>query len=402
MIGIFSAIALWEAIMTVARKMLGYMENASWIRKMFEEGARLKSIYGNDKVYDFSLGNPDIPPPPKVLDTMSTLPSVMFHGYMPNAGYPEVRELIAKHISGIYGVPLETEDIIMSCGAGAGINVVLKSILDPGDEVIAISPYFMEYRFYVENHGGILVSVPSDDDFLPSIKGISKAINDRTKAIIINSPNNPTGRVYSESILRKLKELLDEHPKVIVISDEPYRAIVYEGIVVPSVLSIIPNSVVVTSASKELSLAGERIGYIAVSPHINQKKELEGTLILATRILGFVNAPALMQKVLAGCMGERVDVSVYKRRRDVMRSIFDKIGLDYAPPEGAFYLFVKSPIEDDLAFCNALVAERILAVPGRGFGRGGYVRFAYCVDEAIIEASAPGIERAVEAARKAS
>jgi aspartate aminotransferase len=402
MIGIFSAIALWEAIMTVARKMLGYMENASWVRKMFEEGARLKSIYGNDKVYDFSLGNPDIPPPQKVLDTMSTLPFVMFHGYMPNAGYPEVRELVAKHISGIYRVPLEKEDIIMSCGAGAGLNVVLKSILDPADEVITISPYFVEYGFYVENHGGILVSVPSDDDFLPSIKGISKAINDRTKAIIINSPNNPTGRVYPESILRKLKELLDDHPKVIAISDEPYRTIVYDDIAVPSVLGIIPNSVIVTSASKELSLAGERIGYIAVSPHINQKTELEGTLILATRILGFVNAPALMQKVLAGCMGERVDVSVYKRRRDVMRSIFDKIGLGYAPPEGAFYLFVKSPIEDDLAFCNALVAERILAVPGRGFGRGGYVRFAYCIDEAIIEASAPGIERAVEAARKAS
>jgi len=382
--------------MTVARKMLGYMENASWIRKMFEEGARLKSIHGKDRVYDFSLGNPDVPPPKKVLDTMTALPPAMFHGYMPNAGYPEVRELVAGHVSDIYKVTLKAEDIIMSCGAGAGLNVVLKSILDPGDEVLAISPYFVEYKFYVENHGGILVSIPSDEAFLPSIEALSRAMNDRTKAIIINSPNNPTGRVYPEDILKRLKELLDDYPRVIVISDEPYRAIVYDDMAVPSVLGIIPNSVVVTSASKELSLAGDRIGYIAISPHINQKRELEGALILATRILGFVNAPALMQKVLAGCLNERVDVSIYKRRRDVMRSIFDEIGLSYAPPEGAFYLFVRSPIEDDLAFCNALVAERILAVPGRGFGRGGYVRFAYCVDESIIEAAAPGIKRAVE------
>jgi aspartate aminotransferase len=396
MIGIFSAIALLEAAMTVARKMLGYMENASWIRKMFEEGARLKSIHGNDRVYDFSLGNPDVPPPKKVLDTMAALPPAMFHGYMPNAGYPEVRELVAGHVSDIYKVTLKAEDIIMSCGAGAGLNVVLKSIIDPGDEVLVISPYFVEYGFYVENHGGILVSIPSDEAFLPSIEALSRAMNDRTKAIIINSPNNPTGRVYPEGILRRLKSLLDDYPRVIVISDEPYRAIVYDDMAVPSVLGIIPNSVVVTSASKELSLAGDRIGYIAISPHINQKRELEGALILATRILGFVNAPALMQKVLAGCLNERVDVSIYKRRRDIMRSIFDEIGLSYARPEGAFYLFVKSPIEDDLGFCNALVAERILAVPGRGFGRGGYVRFAYCVDESIIEAAAPGIKRAVE------
>jgi aspartate aminotransferase len=396
MIGIFSAIALQEDVMTVAQKMLGYMENASWIRKMFEEGPRLKSIYGSDQVYDFSLGNPDIPPPRKVLDTMAALPPAMFHGYMPNAGYPEVRELVAGHVSDIYKVTLKAEDIIMSCGAGAGLNVVLKSILDPGDEVLVISPYFVEYGFYVENHGGTLVSIPSDDAFLPSIEALSKAMNDRTKAIIINSPNNPTGRVYPEDILRRLKSLLDDYPRVIVISDEPYRAIVYDDMAVPSVLGIIPNSVVVTSASKELSLAGDRIGYIAISPLINQKRELEGALILATRILGFVNAPALMQKVLAGCLNERVDISIYKRRRDVMRSIFDEIGLSYAPPEGAFYLFVRSPIEDDLAFCNALVTERILAVPGRGFGRGGYVRFTYCVDESIIEAAAPGIKRAVE------
>jgi aspartate aminotransferase len=387
-----------EDAMAVARKMFHYMENASWIRKMFEEGARLKSIHGVDQVYDFSLGNPDIPPPRKVLETMATLPPVMFHGYMPNPGYPEVREAVAAYASGIYDVPLKAEDIVMTCGAGAGLNVVLKSILDPGDEVIAISPYFVEYGFYVENHGGTLVSVPSGHDFLPSAEAISKAVNSRTKAIILNSPNNPTGRVYPEGTLRSIAAMLEAHPGIAVISDEPYRAIVYDDIQVPSVLDIIPDSIVVTSASKELSLAGERIGYIALSPVLRQKKEIAGALVLATRILGFVNAPALMQKVLAECLNERVDVSVYKRRRDLMRSIFDEVGIGYALPEGAFYLFVKSP-GDDLAFCNALVNERVLAVPGRGFGHQGYVRFAYCVDEAIIQASAPGIKKAVESLR---
>lgn len=385
--------------MAVSRQMLSYMENASWIRRMFEEGARLKAIHGADSVYDFSLGNPDVPPPPKVIETMSSLPSSMFHGYMPNAGYPDARTQIADYCSELYGVPLTADDITMSCGAGAGLNVVLKAILDPGDEVIVIAPYFVEYGFYVQNHGGILVSVSSDDQFLPSMEAISRALNRRTKAIIINTPNNPTGRVYSEKILQGIGALLKEYPRVVVISDEPYRAIVYDGIAVPSVLKNISNSIVVTSSSKELSLAGERIGYIAVSPELSEKQEIAGALILATRILGFVNAPALMQKVLAACLNERVDVSIYKRRRDAMRSIFDQAGLGYALPEGAFYLFVESPVEDDLAFCNALVSERVLAVPGRGFGKQGYVRFAYCVDESIITAAAPGIKKAVETFR---
>jgi len=382
--------------MAVSRQMLGYMENASWIRKMFEEGARLKAIHGADKVYDFSLGNPDVPPPPKVIEVMSSLPSAMFHGYMPNAGYPEARMQIADHCSELYGVPLSADDITMSCGAGAGLNVVLKAILDPGDEVIVIAPYFVEYGFYVSNHGGILVSVSSDDEFLPSMEAISRALNKRTKAIIINSPNNPTGRVYSEKILQGIDTLLKEYPRVVAISDEPYRAIVYDGIAVPSVLKHISNSIVVTSSSKELSLAGERIGYVAISPYLREKQEIAGAVILATRILGFVNAPALMQKVLAACLDERVDISIYKKRRDAMRSIFDQAGLSYALPEGAFYLFVKSPVEDDLAFCNALVNERVLAVPGRGFGKQGYVRFAYCVEESIIRAAAPGINKAAE------
>jgi aspartate aminotransferase len=382
--------------MSVSAKMLQFMENASWIRKMFEEGARLKSIHGPDNVFDFSLGNPDIPPPGHALESMATQARTMFHGYMANAGYADVRSSIAVHLSGMYEVPLTGDDIIMSCGAGGGLNVVLKAILDPGDEVLVLAPYFVEYGFYADNHGGKIVVAQCDDQFLPNMDKIAEKITPRTKAIIINTPNNPTGRVYPESILRGIGELIKKHPHVVVISDEPYRAIVYDKREVPSVLKHIPNSVVVTSASKVLSLAGERIGYIALSPVLAQKKEIIGAMILATRILGFVNAPALMQKVLADCLDERVDVEIYRRRRDVMKAIFDDAGLRYASPDGAFYLFVQSPVEDETIFCNALVDERVLAVPGRGFGCPGYVRFAYCVDEGIIKGAAPGIKKAVE------
>lgn len=276
------------------------------------------------------------------------------------------------------------------------MNVVLKALLNPGDEVIALAPYFVEYGFYADNHGGKLVVANCGADFLPDMQAIAGSITPRTKAIIINSPNNPTGRVYPEGVLQALGNLLKNHSDVTVISDEPYRAIVYDNRAVPSVLRHIPNSVVVTSASKELSLAGERIGYIAVNPGINQKNELTNAMILATRILGFVNAPALMQKVLAECLNDRVDVQIYRARRDVMCEVFDRAGLAYAPPEGAFYLFVKSPLQDEVAFCNLLLEERVLAVPGRGFGWPGWARFTYCVDESIIAAAGPGIVRAVE------
>jgi aspartate aminotransferase len=382
--------------MAVSAKMLQYMENASWIRKMFEEGARLKSIHGHDNVFDFSLGNPDIPPPGHALERMSALARTMFHGYMANAGYQDVRSSIAAHVSKVYEVPLTGDDIIMSCGAGGGLNVVLKAILDPGDEVIALAPYFVEYGFYVDNSGGKLVVAKCDKHFLPDMGKIAEKMTSRTKAIIINTPNNPTGRVYPESVLKGIGELLKKYPDVVVISDEPYRAIVYDNRNVPSVLKHIPNSVVVTSASKELSLAGERIGYIVVNPLLSHQQEAVNAMILATRILGFVNAPALMQKVLAECLNDRVDVEIYRKRRDVMMAVFDEAGLQYSPPEGAFYLFVKSPIEDEIAFCNTLVNECVLAVPGRGFGWPGYVRFTYCVDEAIIKGSAPGIKKAVE------
>jgi aspartate aminotransferase len=365
---------------------------------MFEEGTRLKSLHGAENVFDFSLGNPDVPPPENVLAMMSELSKSMNHGYMPNAGFPDARAEIAGYASRLYEVPLSADDIIMSCGAGGGINVVLKAITNPSDEIIAISPYFVEYGFYVENHGGVLVKAPCGPDFLPSIENIQKAITRRTKAIIVNSPNNPSGRVYPEEVFTDLSRLLKNRPRIVVISDEPYRKLVYDGRQVPSVLKLVPNSVVVTSASKELSLAGQRIGYIAVGGGIKDKPNFIGALVLATRILGFVNAPAVMQKVYAAGLksGESVDVSLYKRRRDLFTEILDSAGLTYVPPEGAFYLFVKSPLEDDVAFCTELLKENILAVPGKGFGYPGYVRFTYCVGEASIRGCAPGLKRVME------
>jgi aspartate aminotransferase len=382
-----------EVLMIVAEKMVRYMENSSWIRKMFEEGSRLKAIHGAGNVFDFSLGNPDVPPPGIVLRKMSELSLSMNHGYMANAGYADVRTALAGYASRLYGVQLSADDIVMSCGAGGGLNAVLKAITNPGDEVMAISPYFVEYGFYVENHGGTLVVAPSGPDFLPSLENIRKAMSSRTRAIIINSPNNPTGRVYPREVLTELAGLLKDRPDVLVISDEPYRRLVYDNRPVPSVLKEIPSSVAVTSASKELSLAGERIGYIAAGPGLQDKPRFMGALTLATRILGFVNAPALMQQVYAACLGESVDISQYEKRRDLFTDILDSAGLAYVPPEGAFYLFVKSPLEDDVAFCSALLEENILAVPGRGFGWPGYVRFAYCVSIESIKGCAPGLKR---------
>jgi aspartate aminotransferase len=279
----------------------------------------------------------------------------------------------------------------MTCGAGGAMNVVLRSILNKGDEVIVLAPYFVEYGFYAENFGGRLVVVRCGDDFMPEPNNIRKAITTRTKAIIINSPNNPTGRIYPQAVFDDLKAILKEYPQILLISDEPYRRIVFDGAKLPSILATVPNSVIVTSASKDLSLPGQRIGYIAVNPALDGKSDLMSALIMANRILGFVNAPAIMQMVMAECIDMNVHVENYQKRRDLITGVMDGAGLTYAKPEGAFYLFVKSPIEDDVAFCRALTEERILAVPGTGFGWPGYVRFAYCTSENSIKGMAPGL-----------
>jgi aspartate aminotransferase len=385
--------------MFVSVQMKGYSEKSSWIRKMFEEGASLKKEFGADNVYDFSLGNPDVPPREEVLISIERFAREMSHGYMHNAGYPQVRQCIAEFVSREYDVKITGDEIVMTCGAGGAMNVVLRSILNQGDEVIALAPYFVEYGFYAENFGGKLVVVRCGDDFMPDINNIRRSISDKTKAIIINSPNNPTGRIYPQTVFDDLKGLLEEHPHILLISDEPYRRIVYDNVKLPSVLATVTNSVIVTSASKDLSLPGQRVGYIAVNPSITGKTDLMSAFIMANRILGFVNAPAIMQLVMAECIDMNIHIENYQKRRDLITGVMDDAGLAYAKPEGAFYLFVKSPVADDVAFCRALTGERILAVPGTGFGWPGYVRFAYCTSVNAISGMAPGLKRVVQKLR---
>lgn len=389
--------------MAVSKKMVAFAERSSWIRKMFEEGAKLKARFGDDSVFDFSLGNPDLPPPPEFSRTLSGLadneaPGV--HAYMPNGGYPFVREAVAGRISAEQGVTLTQEEMLMTCGAAGGLNVVLKALLDPGDEVIILAPFFVEYNFYVDNHGGVTRIVPTDSEFNLDLAAIEAAITDKTKAVLINSPNNPTGQIYPAAALATLGRLLAEVGKksgrvIYLLSDEPYRKIVFDDHEVPSIFLAYANSIVVSSYSKDLSLPGERIGYIAVHPGIVGKQELLGALTLANRILGFVNAPALMQRVVAELQGVSVDCSIYTRRRELFCRILTEAGYDFVPPKGAFYIFPKSPIADDVEFVSILQEQKILAVPGRGFGAPGYFRLAFCVEDAVIERSADAFRTAM-------
>jgi len=393
--------------MTVAKKMQAFAEKSSWIRKMFEEGAKMKAEFGAENVFDFSLGNPDVPPPAKfaeVLQELAANEKPGIHGYMPNGGFPFVRESLAKRLSAEQEVPLSQGDILMTCGAAGGLNVVMKSLLDPGDEVIILSPFFVEYHFYVDNHGGVTTVVATDEEFNPDLDAIEAALTEKTKAVLINSPNNPTGQVYSASSLQALGQLLEKAGKkccrnIYLISDEPYRKIVYDDIEVPSVMAASTNAIVVSSYSKDLSLPGERIGYIAVHPEMKEKVPLLDAMTLANRILGFVNAPALMQRVVARLQDVSVDSSIYASRRKVFCDILDEAGLEYVRPKGAFYLFPKTPIADDVEFCRLLAEEKILAVPGRGFGAPGYIRLAFCVDEDVIARSADAFKRVMAKAR---
>ncbi len=389
--------------MTVAQKMSLFAEQSSWIRKMFEEGARMKAEHGADNVFDFSLGNPDVPPPPKfaeVLQDLAEHDQPGAHAYMPNGGYPYVREALAHRLSEEQGVGIDQGDVLMTCGAAGALNVLLKSILDPGDEVIILSPFFVEYKFYVDNHGGVTTVVPTDSEFNLDLEAIEAALTDRTKAVLINSPNNPTGQIYSRDSIRRLGRLLDGFgdrccKTIYLVSDEPYRKIIFDDNEVPSIMEATSNSIVISSYSKDLSLPGERIGYLAVHPDIKDKKSLVDALTLANRILGFVNAPALMQRVVERLQDVSVDTSVYARRREVFCAILDEAGYEYVKPRGAFYLFPKSPIDDDVEFCSILQQEKILAVPGRGFGAPGYFRLAFCVNDGVIERSAGAFQRAM-------
>ncbi|MFN3534595.1 MAG: pyridoxal phosphate-dependent aminotransferase [Desulfatiglandales bacterium] len=393
--------------MAPAIKMQEFLERASWIRKMFEEGARRKKLYGVENVYDFSLGNPNLDPPQRFREVLKDLagnPRPSQHAYMPNAGLPRTRQAVADYLSREHGLRFGMEDIVMTCGAGGALNVIFKALLNPGEKVIFPAPYFVEYNFYVDNHGGIPVSVETDEGFLLDLREIEAAIDHNTKAVLINSPNNPTGRVYPEEQILLLGELLRSKSKefgttIYLVADEPYRKLVYDDISVPSIFRSYQNTILATSFSKDLSIPGERIGYIAISPESEFRETLSATLVLANRILGFVNAPAFMQWVLPDLLDESVDVNVYKRKRDMLAHALKGFGYELHIPEGAFYLFPKSPIEDDVKFVGLLQEENILVVPGSGFGRPGYFRIAYCVDDRTIEGSLPGFKRVIEGIR---
>ncbi len=391
--------------MAVSQKMTSFAQSSSWIRKMFEEGARLKAEFGAENIFDFSLGNPDLPPPPQFQKTLASLaaneaPGV--HAYMPNGGYPFVRDAVAAQLSIEQGITLSRDEMLMTCGAAGGLNVVLKALLDPEDEVIILAPFFVEYKFYVDNHGGVSKVVPTDSEFNLDLDAIASAINEKTKAILINSPNNPTGQIYSAESLAELGKVLGaasekNNSTIYLIADEPYRKIVFDDYEVPSIMLAYKNSIVVSSYSKDLSLPGERIGYIAVHPEIAEKNALLEALTLGNRILGFVNAPALMQRVVAELQGATVDNSIYMRRRETFCSILSAAGYQFIPPKGAFYIFPKSPLDDDVEFVRILQEQKILGVPGRGFGAPGYFRLAFCVEDAVIERSAEPFRKAMAA-----
>ena len=380
---------------------------SSMIRKMFEAGIEMKKKFGAENVYDFSLGNPDLPPPPAVKDALIAIAGSAGEpfsiGYMPNAGYPETRAVMAAKISREQGMEIPAANLIMTCGAAGGINAFFRAVLTPGDEVVCPSPYFVEYGFYVGNFGGTLVPVPSlRPTFALDLDALRAAITPKTRAFIVNSPNNPTGVIYTRDELAALAQILAEksaeYGRVIyLVSDEPYRFLNFDNAEIPSVFSLYPASVVIGSFSKSLSLAGERIGYIAVAPSFEGAAELIGGLTLTNRILGFVNAPAIAQKILNTCADAEVSVAVYRQRRDLMAQVLRDAGLEFEMPAGAFYFFVKSPVEDETKFIEALVHERILAVPGRGFGAPGYIRLAFCVSEKTIADSAPSFKTAVAA-----
>jgi len=379
------------------------MEQSSWIRKMFEEGVALKAQYGEESVFDFTLGNPDLEPPllfSKILQRVVAEIRRGQHGYMPNAGYMETRQAIADYLSQAHQVGISGEQVIMTCGAGGGLNVVLKTLLNPGEEIIILIPYFVEYLFYVSNHGGSCKLVKTRSDFSLDLSEIEKALSSKTKAIIVNSPHNPTGRVYDGESMRELGELLRRKSseigrEIYLVSDEPYSKIVYDGVRLPSVFRLYEHSILVTSYSKELSIPGERMGFIAVSPLAKPLNDLVEGMIFCNRTLGFVNAPALMQRVVRHLQGISVDVTIYQKRRDLLCDNLASLGYRFVKPEGAFYLFPQTPL-DDVTFVQELQSEHILTVPGRGFGMPGFFRIAYCVDEKVIRHSLEGFRKVAE------
>lgn len=390
----------------IADKMVNLVKNSSAIRAMFEEGKIMAAKYGAENVYDFSLGNPNVPAPAEVkqavYEELEKEDPVVLHGYMNNSGYEDVRGAIAASINKRFGTAFGEQNIIMTVGAAGGLNVILKTLLNPGDEVIVIAPYFGEYNSYVSNYDGKIVVVsPNTETFQPNLEELEQKITAKTKAVIINSPNNPTGVVYSEDTIKKMADILRGKEKelgsdIYLISDEPYRELVYDGIEVPYLTKYYENAIIGYSYSKSLSLPGERIGYLVIPDEVSDAEDVIAAANVATRILGYVNAPSLMQKVVAKCLDAKVDVPFYNRNREALYNGLKELGFECIKPEGAFYLFVKSPVEDEKAFCAAAKKHNILIVPGSSFACPGYVRIAYCVSYETIMNSMPGFKALAE------
>lgn len=384
----------------ISKKMEGMVANSSAIRAMFEEGNRLAKIYGPENVFDFSLGNPNVPAPEAVKTAIRELldeeDSLVLHGYTnSNAGYEDVRQAVAESLNERFGTAFSAKNITMTVGAAGGLNVILKTLINPGDEVITFAPYFGEYRSYTNNYDGILVEIsPNTVDFQPKLDEFEAKITPKTKAVIVNTPNNPTGVVYSEETIQKMAAIMEAKQKeygtdIYLISDEPYRELAYDGVEVPYLTKYYANTVVGYSYSKSLSLPGERIGYLVIPDEVADSEKVIAAANVANRILGFVNAPTLQQKVVAKCLNEKTDISYYDRNREALYNGLKELGFECVRPEGAFYLFVKSPVEDEKAFCAAAKKYNILIVPGSSFGCPGYVRIAYCVAYETIVNSLP-------------
>ena len=390
--------------MAISKKVTGFMEKSSWIRKMFEEGIRLKQQFGDENVFDLSLGNPVMEPPQEVRNALiesAQDESPGLHRYMPNAGFADVRTVIADSLSPECKIKLSANDVVMVCGAAGGINITLKTLLDPGDEVIIFTPYFVEYLFYADNHGGKAVAVPTRDDFHLDFSALKSALNEKTKAVIINSPNNPTGVVYSRQELQELGQILKAHSDqtskvVTLISDDPYKKIAFDGVEVPNIMEFYDNSIYITSHSKDIALPGERIGFVALHPRCEDAGSLMAGLIFCNRVLGFVNAPALIQRVIKKVQGVTVDVELYRRKRDFLYQELTRIGYQVVKPQGAFYLFPQSPLQDEVKFVRKLAEKKVLVVPGRGFGLPGYFRISYCLPDSVLEGSIAGFEQAYQ------